>query len=356
MSAPQIDAPAELGSITPPEHIPQVGPVEPYPGPQRWATVTALPSAEATGPIEPITDPQDNPGSDAEASEFDAPTEDTTPVSTERWSAASEPTVDEPSRESPLPESDPEPAAPARPKRSQLRYATVAGYWMSVSVGAAGQIWSLGSLIDQGPLGYAVAALGAAFAEVTMIGAGKWARENRIDGKPWKLLLVLAGIVCAYATLMNAIHWIQRSVGMAVMFAGGSVMGFAVETTVEHIDAADYRRKNEKYEDDLRRWQNRQVKARPAAPARSSTPASPRRPAAAPAATNSPTKSSARSRAAAKPAAKTKKDALLAEIVTWAQANDAGPRKACQAFAGHRGLPSESTVKRELAQARNTAS
>lgn len=66
--APQIDdAPADLGGITPPAHIPQVGDAEPWPPAQRWATVTALPNADDTGPIEPVSDAaEDAPSAEPE--------------------------------------------------------------------------------------------------------------------------------------------------------------------------------------------------------------------------------------------------------------------------------------------------
>lgn len=359
MSAPQIAAPGtdtDLGSIAPatfrpPGYIRETGAVEPYPRAERWATVTALPNAPATGPVEPVAGAEDEPltGQDSQEGRS-APRGGRASAAVDgTFGHATESEVDalddpglvvDPAATAP----DPEPTPPERPPRSWLRHATVVGYWMSVLVGAAGQIWSLGALINQGPLGYVAAGLGAAFAEVTMIGAGKWARENRMDGKPWKLLLVLAGIVCAYATCMNAIHWLKRSVGMAITFAGGSAMGFAVETTIEQIDAAHYTRNTEKYEDDLRRWQNRQK-------SRSATASTNRASKASKSASSTTAKST---KASSDRAPKTVKgsgtEELKREIVAWARQHRCGAKAVRKAFRGRAGLPSLSTIKRWLGE------
>lgn len=355
MSAPQIAAPGPLTWGAEPlvlhgpvPEIRQLGEAVPYP-PQREA------GAEDSEPEKALEETTEAPDADVEHDQ--APTHS----GTQGWATVTQlPTVDESSGADAEPaldaegqaptlerseEADPKPDKPARPPRSWLRHATVVGYWMSVSVGAGGQVWSLGAMINQGLLGYAVATLGAAFAEVTMIGAGKWAKENRMDGKPWKMLLALASIVCGYATAMNAVHWAARSVGMAVTFAGGSALGFAVETTIEQIDAATYTRDQEKYEDDLRRWQNRQ-KVRPR-----TTAAAPNAPKTASATRSTTSASRSKSGKAAAAARKARSDQLLAEIVQWAKDNQAGHRRARKAFAGRRGLPSETTIKRALAEA-----
>ena len=319
--------------------------MEPYP---RWATVTALPSVDETGPIEPVTE--------TEAEE--PPAEETAETPARTGPEAADPVLAEeldqpggvesgeqfgPASAEPAVPLDPQPVPPPKPKESAWEYATSVGYWMSVSVGAAGQIFALADLMDIGWLSYPVAAAGAAFAEVTMIGASKRARNHRIaeHPKPWKLLLVIACVICGYATAMNAIHWLRYSVGMAVMFAGGSAVGFTVETTVEHIEAAEYERRRARYEDDYRRWQNRQ-KSRSAAPASSSTTSK--------AATTRSATSSSQKQPAKTTATKARKAAeqqRLSEIVQWAKTNKAGPRRAHQHF-GRPTRPSESTIKRAL--------
>ncbi|MFE5565992.1 hypothetical protein ACFQ68_13480 [Amycolatopsis japonica] len=120
------------------------------------------------------------------------------------------------------------------------------GYWMSVGVGAVGQIASFGSLIASGLdgkmkiLGYVAAAFGAAFAEITMIGAGSSSLKRRYAGGTWKSLLLVACLVCAYATILNVLHWAPIQIGLAVMFGGGSLVGFAAHTMSEHLAAKDY--------------------------------------------------------------------------------------------------------------------
>lgn len=372
--SPQIDAPADLGSITPPENIPQVGPVEPFPRAERWATVTALPGALETESTEPVTEigEEDITAEDCGETEA-APAHPVRPGDPESSSAASgdgqrerEATEsEEPASRDIRPDPvqhtppDPEPRPPRKPKDSRWEHATSVGYWMSVSVGAAGQIFALASWMDMGWLNYPVAAAGAAFAEVTMIGASKRARNNRIaeNPKPWKLLLVIASTICGYATLMNFIHWMTFSIGMAVMFAGGSAVGFTVETTVEHIDAAEYERRRKHFHDEYRKWQDRQARqsrTRPAAPQSLSASRKPAGSAkSAPAARSS---SAGRAKSSAASAARTEKSALLAEIVDHAMRTGCGYRAAHSAFKDRAGCPSDSTVKRELDKARQRVS
>lgn len=353
MSAPQIDASPEtdLGSLAPPTfrppgHIRETGAVEPYPRAERWATVTALPSVDETGPVEPVTETETEKPSVEESAETPARATGPEPAEPDVAEALDQPglvrSCEQSAPASAVPvDPDPQPVPPAKPTESAWEYATCVGYWMSVSVGAAGQIFALADLMNIGWLSYPVAAAGAAFAEVTMIGASKRARNHRIaeHPKPWKLLLVIACLICGYATAMNFIHWMRYSVGMAVMFAGGSAVGFTVETTVEHIEAAEYERRRVRYEDEHRRWKDRQARRNPASP----------RPAASASRTStSAVKTSAKS-------AKAARDALTEEIVAYAVRSGKGYRAARAAFKGRTGLPSESKVKRELDKAKQAA-
>ncbi|MBE1580478.1 hypothetical protein ACFORH_43065 [Amycolatopsis roodepoortensis] len=135
---------------------------------------------------------------------------------------------------------------PPGPKHFRTAGALSVGYWMSVGVGAVGQIASVGSLIASGLdgkmkiLGYVAAAFGAAFAEITMIGAGSSSLKRRYAGGTWKSLLLIACLVCAYATSLNVLHWAPIQFGLAVMFGGGSLIGFAAHTMAEHLAAKDY--------------------------------------------------------------------------------------------------------------------
>lgn len=337
MSAPQIEDAPDLGSITPPETIPQTGPAEPYPRAERWATVTALPNATEAGPIDPIDEteqaPETVPPGQTEPTEIEGP-------------APAEASPDPVEHVAPSP--DPEPTPPVQPKESRWEKATSVGYWMSVSVGAAGQIFALASWMDIGWMKYIAAGMGAAFAEVAMIGASKRARNNRIaeHPKPWKLLLVIACVICGYATAMNFIHWLSYSVGMAVTFAGGSAVGFTVETTVEHIEAAAYERRKQEFEAEHRKWKARQARTRPASP--SPAPSTPQKPSRV--AKSRSTKASSRSGF----------EALTAEIVAYAQEHSLGARDARNQYRATyrpRGVPfpSEPTVKRALTKAKSAS-
>jgi len=146
---------------------------------------------------------------------------------------------------------DPPPLRVNKPEPPDAKHFRTAGalgvgYWMSVGVGAVGQIASFGSLIASGLdgkmkiLGYVAAAFGAAFAEITMIGAGSSSLKRRYAGGAWKSLLLVACLVCAYATILNVLHWAPIQIGLAVMFGGGSLVGFAAHTMAEHLAAKDY--------------------------------------------------------------------------------------------------------------------
>src|SRR5690606_13808085 len=54
-------------------------------------------------------------------------------------------------------------------------------------------------------------------------------------------------MVCLYATALNAIHWYPVDPGMAVMFAGGSFLGFTAHYIAEHTAASDYEKALARY-------------------------------------------------------------------------------------------------------------
>ncbi|GAA0645721.1 hypothetical protein GCM10010174_80930 [Kutzneria viridogrisea] len=160
------------------------------------------------------------------------------------------------------------------PKHFKMEKALSVGYWMSVGVGVVGQVASFGGLIaeslppDYKWAGYGAAAMGAAFAEITMIGSGTAALRRRYEDGTWKMLATIAWIVCLYATALNVIHWAPISGALAVMFGGGSLVGFTAHTVAEHLAAKDYETKKKAYEDavaELDREQKRRAEhARPA--------------------------------------------------------------------------------------------
>jgi hypothetical protein len=165
----------------------------------------------------------------------------------------------------PVAEHTPAPTPPQQPRRPddkhfRMEKALSVGYWMSVGVGAAGQIASFGDLIAQALPGhlkiaaYFAAALGAAFAEITMIGAGSGGLRRRYLEGSWKSLAAIACVVCVYATALNVIHWLPVSTALAVMFGGGSFVGFTAHTVSEHLAAYDYERKMAVYRQELARY------------------------------------------------------------------------------------------------------
>jgi hypothetical protein len=149
----------------------------------------------------------------------------------------------------------PLPVEPRPPKEKKVQEKALAvGYCMSIGVGVVGQIASFGKVIaDALPphlwlAAYGAAALGAAFAEVTMVGTGAAALNRRYRRGTWFPLLFIACLVCAYATTLNVLHWAPISWGLAVMFGGGSLVGFVAHVVAEHMAAKDYEEKLAEYE------------------------------------------------------------------------------------------------------------
>ncbi|MGW9310665.1 hypothetical protein ACWGPQ_21920 [Saccharomonospora azurea] len=147
------------------------------------------------------------------------------------------------------------PKPPTKPgsEHFKMERALNVGYWMSVAVGAIGQIVSFGGMIapnmpaDMAWTAYLAAAMLAAFAEITMVGCGTAALKRRFDEGAWKALASIACLVCLYATALNAIHWYPVDPGMAVMFAGGSFLGFTAHFIAEHTAASDYEKALARY-------------------------------------------------------------------------------------------------------------
>lgn len=188
-----------------------------------------------------------------------------------------EPTREQPRREPPAPSSapveqsrptNPAPASPSMPvvqpepikppikpdaEHFKMERALNVGYWMSVAVGAIGQVVSFGGMIapnlsqDLQWTAYLAAAMLAAFAEITMVGCGTSALKRRYNEGAWKALATIACCVCLYATALNAIHWAPVDPGMAVMFAGGSFLGFTAHFIAEHTAASDYEKALARY-------------------------------------------------------------------------------------------------------------
>jgi hypothetical protein len=140
-----------------------------------------------------------------------------------------------------------EPTRPAPPELGRAEQtghlASVAGYALSVGVGAFGQImffgdW-LGTMIPA-PGNWVAATIGAAFAEIGMIGAGNSSLTKRRDGGKWKLLLAVACFVCAGAVTMQVAHWLPKGFGVALVFGLASFVGFLIHMVIEHSKIRDY--------------------------------------------------------------------------------------------------------------------
>ncbi|RSN06001.1 hypothetical protein DMC63_37985 [Streptomyces sp. WAC 05977] len=147
---------------------------------------------------------------------------------------------------------------PTRPDPPQLgaakntgHYASLTGYIMSVGVGAFGQIMFLGTWLANmlpAPGNWIAAAIGAAFAEIGMIGAGNSSLTKRADGGRWKLLFGVACFVCAGAVTMQVAHWLPKGFGVALVFGLASFVGFLIHMTIEHSKIRDHEDRMANYE------------------------------------------------------------------------------------------------------------
>lgn len=136
--------------------------------------------------------------------------------------------------------------------------ASLTGYIMSVGVGAFGQIMFLGTWLAgmmSAPGNWIAAVVGAAFAEIGMIGAGNSSLTKRGDGGRWKLLFTVACFVCASAVTMQVAHWLPKGPGVAMVFGLGSFVGFLIHMTIEHGKIRDHEDRMTRYEAELATFQ-----------------------------------------------------------------------------------------------------
>ena len=231
--------PADLGDTTAPIDV--VDRPQPEPAPkQEPEPTTAQPRPE---PPTPSPAP-------VEAFRPEKPTPAPAPVAT----STTTPSSVQPQPKPPVVRPDPlKPPTKPGAEHFKMERALNVGYWMSVAVGAIGQIVSFGGMIapnmpaDIAWTAYLAAAMLAAFAEITMVGCGTAALKRRFDEGAWKALASIACLVCLYATALNAIHWYPVDPGMAVMFAGGSFLGFTAHFIAEHTAASDYEKALTRY-------------------------------------------------------------------------------------------------------------
>ncbi|RJQ74229.1 hypothetical protein D5S17_23465 [Pseudonocardiaceae bacterium YIM PH 21723] len=134
------------------------------------------------------------------------------------------------------------------------KYASVAGYIMSVGVGAFGQIMFFADMVRDKlppPYNWVVGFAGAAFAETAMIGSGSYSLIKRRNEGKWRLLLAVACFVCACAVAMQAAHWYPKGPGVVLIFCFASFIGFMVHMVIEHSKLRDSEDRKKKYEQEL---------------------------------------------------------------------------------------------------------
>lgn len=246
----------------------------------------------------------------------------------------------------------PEPPTDPAPNGFSLRHSSFVGYCMSVGIGAIGQILALAAIFGGTFVAWGAAVIAAAFAEVTMIGAGSWSLELRRKGHPWKLLLVGAGTVCAYAVGLQLLHYLPQGVGTAAVFAGASAIGWVLHMAVEHVRVAAYLKDQQRYETDLAAWRARQRQQ----PQRS---ASPSRPAKQPARKSSRARSTGTTHAKTSGASKQGKPKLTADVVaeevrSGQLGEGDGPATLRRRLKDRYVIPADSTLKRWIAEARKS--
>lgn len=217
-----------------------------------------VPSAPEA-PLTPPPAPAPNPDQGRAAAPTPAPGPVAPPPPPARTAAA--PAAEPERLPQPVKPQRPALVAPTRPKPPELdrieqtgHLASVAGYAMSVGVGAFGQIMFLGSWLAAmlpSPGNWLAALIGAAFAEIGMIGAGNSSLSKRKDGGRWKLLFAVACFVCAGAVTMQVAHWLPKGFGVALVFGLASFVGFLIHMTIEHSKIRDYEDRVAKYEKEL---------------------------------------------------------------------------------------------------------
>ncbi|TKG61563.1 hypothetical protein [Prauserella endophytica] len=150
------------------------------------------------------------------------------------------------------------PNSPGSEVSFPLRKATKVGFGMTVAAAAVGQVMFFASFFGGTVWGYLGAAAIAAFAEVTMVGAGDSALRHKVEGnRGWQMLLAVSGAIAAGATVMQIAHWWSENVVMALTFGVASIAGWAVHIASGLIEANGYLRKRESWDAELARRQRK---------------------------------------------------------------------------------------------------
>lgn len=207
----------------------------------------AATTPDPTSDPDPVESPQTRPPapapkSDQELAAPTAPAPTTIPAATVPASVEPLPPPVRPERPALVKPTEPKPPELGRAEKTG-HYASITGYVMSVGVGAFGQIMFLGTWLEAtlpSPGNWIAAMIGAAFAEIGMIGAGNSSLSKRKDGGRWKLLFAVACFVCAAAVTMQVAHWLPKGFGVALVFGLASFVGFLIHMTIEHSKIRDH--------------------------------------------------------------------------------------------------------------------
>src|SRR5699024_5064774 len=105
------------------------------------------------------------------------------------------------------------------------------GFAMTVIAAGVGQTLFFAGFFGGGLTGYALEVGIAAFAEVTMIGAGDSALRHQVErNKGWQSLLLVSAAVALAATAMQVAHWMADAEPvMALTFGAASLLGWVVQ-------------------------------------------------------------------------------------------------------------------------------
>lgn len=140
----------------------------------------------------------------------------------------------------PVPELPPLPPVPARPQYP-LHKVERLGFAMTTAVAAIGQVLFFREWFGGGVAATVAAIAVAACFEVTMIGAGDGALRHRVhQQRGWPLMLAISGFVAIGATVLQLLHWMPISVGIAITFALASLVGWIVHTATGWITGSGY--------------------------------------------------------------------------------------------------------------------
>ena len=127
-----------------------------------------------------------------------------------------------------------------------------------VGVGAFGQIMFLGTWLAAmlpAPGNWVAAVVGAAFAEIGMIGAGNSSLTKRRAGGRWRMLFAVACFVCAGAVTMQMTHWMPKGFGVALVFGLGGFVGFLIHMAIQHSKLRDYEDRQTAYAVELAEYE-----------------------------------------------------------------------------------------------------